>query len=1412
VSALTTLGKPFCCSIDSAENLEEIDFSGSELVSWEVQPCEMGTSQRLAYDTVCNDVRSALSRSLAVRGPLPDSDPFTSSALALLRVRRQCTHSDIDGTIRTARIEVPRTASPLRSGGANSSQPNVELARRILGGSSKLQQLVSILVQDCGLEIVQDEAVSALLTGASSARKSSKSQKKSAAKKVAILAALPDIQILVSVLLDSVGVDHEVLLRPSSSSSDAVSDSMVGAAAWARSQLVLSRFNGDESTWRSDVNVVVASPLSIAGDHGGLGVEHADTIVCLDEDWSGRGELLLRSLVARCQRQREANGEDGCRVVRLVAQNTCEETFLTLRGSKVPSAGNHSDQNGKCNEWPWSLDELGSFVPPAPAAAKVKSERIQQSWQSRPTSQQHFSFPGRNLFSSCDQELDEVLCSRKPLPRFLSSASKLRFLPVFEDETTVEFQMMFLQTLLREEDAACSWICRGTPFLSSLAEALIPMLPPFAPEFPKGFVERIDLPCAASRLFFERVSDNGFAVMANGSAMVQLGDAQGIKGGNLADETTALMEPEFSVTERDPVESASSILFYHPDKRRDQPLSAATIPRRENFYAAAFSSVSSSSEIHDGNQGFEALVYFPPIFPRMQECAVLAKADVESLWSRSMEAAANEQIVTIGPESEEDEDGKLPATEPVPKRPRLLDPNRVITEDEASQSDAASVLMDLSDDYGLAGMGAVPLPRDSALSAAHYTANVTGSSTTIAIQAQNEWLASNPLCDPEEFNAAAQTNPGDTASGSMILFVSRKRPRGFAGTAASSMLGRGLASGSGAWNGVAQAVLQDLNGTGPKGKKSSAFKRLPMPGSAQARPASQQYQRDAYRYRLLTNLRQSGIGSTIFEAPIFRVAAVRVRNKVSDRLLRYGWTSSAAFDIGPGLPLLISKPHTPSSPQYRGMFDVDPNLWTSIVKRLKNKDAVTGGEAIELSFAQRSALRRSLVAPCRVDFGPFHCGFLSSPTGMTVVAPPRPRVGVSLPMGVKITHAEKDLGSQGWSSSDDQKLQDSAVRFGMNWIVAARVLSGCQDLLVYSQPESSRFLPQRAARGCRDRWQRLARSNPSMVMKVRQSDRFTFSADKVPKGGDPGRRVSSSREHDTQSDDNSKKEATILLLPPTDHDGVPARNESEKIADSSVPPDTTGSAADDDEKMETASPPRRRSFAAFKSAKTKRKIPPSIPGVASGSVPVVAPSHPSHEQSVQASVAASRPNGGATDMWPLQLLDIADRQRAAAAAAAAAARVPPGASVSSRQESVSSTNSRGANSLSLGSRNHVGSGAQAIRRAPSSAAGGAPALAHQSGVGHMPLPPRAAVPGSPIRKSSASTISATAKQSFVPPPASTVAKQSFAPPPTASAANDAATTTQPVAAAAAAATTGAAASDATAATKDSDDRGRPGQS
>jgi hypothetical protein len=1363
----TALVTPFYCYIESGKKLD--------VVLWEVQQCKMSSGQHMAYDRACRQVRSSLSRLHSV----DENDPFAAIAAALLRLRRHCTHSDIGGALRAANLRnsspmsgvgVPlRNAYPLishRANGFNASQPNCEVARHILAESSKLRHLVSILVHDSGCDIVGDDSIKSMVSAVAKptpSRSQSKTREAKDTKKVVILAVLPEIQVLVSVLLNSIGIDHEVLLRPAVSSSDFSSptiDSKMDAVAWAHCQLTLSKFNGGGVACRSDVNIVIASPVSAAGDHGGLGVEQADTVICLDEDWSGRGELFMLALISRCQRKTEADGKSGFRALRLVAANTCEETFLA--SGNDASSRNSSAHGDKWDGWAGPVHAFGAFVAPEPETAKM----VKVCWQSRMPCGNIFTFPGCNLFRKRNEDLDEIICATNPLPQLLSSADKLRFLPVFDNENDIVIEMMILRRLVEDEESASNSGCQAKFLATSTTVSYVPMLPPLLFEFSNTIIKRPDRPFAVSLSLLDRVRENAaiqeFSVAAMGSLLVLPKIPGVLVGGVPVNETGDLVERGVrSLSTKNPTEVASSVLFYSQidNGDRDKPptvavgnmssCSTTSMVRRVNMYSCKFSSSQPGFVLHDGNQGSEALVYFPPIFPRMQECADIAKGDVESLRSRL--SASDGQIVDSGVGAKQSGESLVAHAE---QKPSSIDVHRVITEDEASHSDAASVLMDLCDDYGLAGMGAVPLPRDSALTAANCS-HEPANATLFASTAQNDWLASTPLCDIEEFQAAVQLDPAGQNAGSMILFVSRKRPRGSAGQPGTSQLSRGLTSGTGGWNGVsavsASAFYPDFNGLDKKGKRpssASAFDRIPIMDTAQpARSVTQHFQRskDDYRHRLLSTLRQSGMGATMFEAPIFRVAAVRVRNKVSDRLIRHGWTSGVAFETGPGLPLIIAKQHTSSTAGYRGMFDVDPNLWTSIVKRLQNKDSTAGGEAIELSLAQHATLRRSIVAPCRVDFGPFQCGFLSSPSGMTAAALPRPRVGVSLPMGVKITHATKEQVPLQWNGDDDRKLQSSAVRFGMNWILAARILSGFQDVEICSQAESNNFLPQRAARSCRDRWQRIVRSNPSLATQVRQSERFSRS-DQVPAGGDPGRRGGMPQGKGKVADDSRR--AIEFLLPPLVDNRPP--DSQEKVSDQA---DANVSAAQVETITDVGTQEvhqlqkARRTFSAFKLANAKKQVVPiSIPGVTSGTPSAIGPSHPSHDQAVHTSVSASW-TGGRTDMWPLQLLDAADRQRTAAAAATAAT-----STIITTGQGASSSSRTHTNGASTSNRGQLGNASQSQRSTTSSAV--VPPPSHRPQVTYPPVPPSNSglshsVGDSPNQGTSASS----AKQSFAPPQA-----------------------------------------------------------
>lgn len=1352
---LTTLIKTFDCCIESEKRLNDGMTPGSGLFPWEIRYSKMFPGQCAAYNRVCRQSCSSLSRSHG----LQEDAPFAEAAAALLRVRRNCTHSDMGGVLRTVKRRAPTisgvavppkslyTSSSKLADGFNPSQPNFEIARRILTESSKLRHLASILVHECGCDFVWDDSIKSLLSELAIPAISRSKFRETKDSRIAILAVLPEIQILVSVLLNSIGIDHEVLLRPACSYADlSSSESNVEAIAWAHCQLVLSKFNSSSSNKRPNVSIVVASPISVAGDHGGLGVEQADTVICLDEDWSGRGELVMLALVSRCRFHKELNGNGTFRVFRLVAENTCEEAFLASRSEVSIGEASVSGEGGT-----WPVNAFGAFVAPGPWTTNGTEKRMKEFWRrSRVPRGGSFLFPGSNLFCKREEDIAKILCSKIPLKQLMPSSDKF-FFPLLEGEDVIETEMIMLRHLMKGEESASTYRCQESLLLASPV-LFVPILPPLLIEFPRAIVERFNLPFYLSRRFVTTVSE--IATIQEfrddtGSILSRTSDP-GVNLGRLPMNVTAdLVDRELCpFSTKSPTELAASALFYtqainekESSNVRNASMSTITV-RRVNLYASMFSNSSQLGSLpHDGNQGSEALVYFPPIFPRLQECSSLAKHDVESLESRLH--LGDRHAGDSRAEANRNDESTVAL---VGHNPLGLNVLRFITDDESSYSDAASVLMDLSDDYGVAGIGAVPLERDSALASANCF-HEPGNAANVASNAQNEWIASTPLCDMEEFQAALQLDQAGTNANSMIVIVSRKRARGSTGQPRPSQFSRGF--GIEAWKGVSAvsaSAHSDLNGSGRKGKRplsASAFNRIPSIDTAQPPPPVGQHfpqrSKDDYRHRLLSTLRQSGIGATIFEAPIFRVASVRVRNKVSDRIIRHSWTSGVALDTGPGLPLLVCKQQASSTAGSCGMFEVNPNTWTSIVKRLKSKEATTGMEAIDFSFAQRSALQDSLVSPCRVDFGPFLCGFLSSPSGMTAVALPKPRVGVTLPMGVKITQAAKDQDSVTWNGDDDNKLKSTVVRFGMNWVLAAKILSGFQDVAIRNS-----LLP-RSARSCRDRWQRLTRSDPSLVIKERTSELVLLDTDQVPPEGDLGRRWEMT--HGIESQSVAATRRTIEFLCPSSvyRDYVNLNENHGANADNAVSSVRTTFKSDADRQSAQQQQKASRTFSAFKKANaTKQIVPISIPGGSSSSM---GPSHPSYDEAVQTSISAAWINGR-TDMWPLQLLDAADKQRAAVSDAAAISVPATG------RQGLSSSSKAHNNGTSSSSRSQPGHASQKSQRSTSTSVA-APPLSHKPQIAN-PFVPSGTSGGvshtlgsSPNQSSSASST----KQSFAPPQA-----------------------------------------------------------
>lgn len=1304
------LADSFYCEIEGGKHLEDVAFQGSSHFAWELRMCDMPELQRSAYDKACRESRAALSVALAplLSQTTLQSDPFVSVASVLLRLRRLCIHSNCNGVLSKACARGGNRSSPWcfhKKVGCGSTQPDADLAATIMEGSGKMTELLSILVNECDIKIANMEFLAGFLTKATSRKSSSKGRQKKGedhTKRVAILASLPEAQVLVSLLLNSVGVDHEVLFRPeltdSATGVGTCTDALhVHPIAWVNGQLILSRFNEettDASLEHGSIRVLIGSLDTVAGDHHGLGIESADVVVCVDEDWSGRTELQMMSLGVRCLSRWESSKGDACRFIKLAAAESCEEMFISSGGHDNAGKRRAHRKAQKSGKWPWPLEANGSFS--VPEKVMSSDTELRKSWTGKEPAPGMFAFPACNIMVLRNTDLAEVLSPAEPLPPLLYSQSDTLFLPTSdEDGEDIEVEMNLVSRLARHELSALYSIPWQIDDENDTTVAINTMSRPQALDFPGNLVGRRDLAVLPSRLYLQRtlreISRWKLAVTGDSVAATTL-PADLINGALASDAPEDADRLAGDGLKAKPNEIASTLLFYEADRQSDGGNGSA---RRTNAYSSVFCRLKCAPVANDGNSGYEPLVYFPPLFPRLLECSELARLGVETLRAhRLAENDAATKRISDGSEPANAKRQKLEgdniadeaddASERQMLVPQKKPSNeaRLITEDEASHSDAASVLFDLSDDFGLAGIGAVPLPRDSALSAANSSVLVDQDTGTYG--GAGVWYSSSRYPADAEEAQVARLQPSRDLN-SMVLFVTRKRTRGFAGFAgqvaypftAGMQLSAG-ASGTLSGSFTATELYPDVNGTGRKTKKKpanqkdssvgvSAFSRLPTTDPRLMGAAQLGKVREINRHRASSAVaRYTGKANTLFEAPLFRAASLRVRTNVAERFERHGWTSGHIFEAGPGLPLLVSK-QPAAFPPYQGLLQVDPSLWTSLVKRLKTKASSTGDEALELSAAQQLALRRSSVAPCRVDFGPFQAGFLSSPSGMTAVPPPRARMGISLPMGVKIPAYKEQIPSD-WSPEDDRQLQRTVEQFGMNWVLVARAMSGFHDVTSsWPRDRHSSSVP-RSARACRERWQglALAQSLPAALEERKLQDsaqlKNAMDVDEVSDEklkGERRRAVGNATGMNTLLIDQSGK-IDFLLPSSMDNNDVdtekPKPTTASKDAPQSQSQSPDQSASKEEEKPEATKvlkPKPKRVFNAIRSAMTKKQVVPiTIPGVTTGSPPTVVPSHPSHMQSVQSSVAAAWTNGR-TEMWPLQLLEASDRHRASLAAASA---------------------------------------------------------------------------------------------------------------------------------------------------------------
>jgi hypothetical protein len=372
--------------------------------------------------------------------------------------------------------------------------------------------------------------------------------------------------------------------------------------------------------------------------------------------------------------------------------------------------------------------------------------------------------------------------------------------------------------------------------------------------------------------------------------------------------------------------------------------------------------------------------------------------------------------------------------------------------------------------------------------------------------------------------------------------------------------------------------------------------------------------KETYTSKILSSIlaRQGGNRSTLFQVPSFLLASIRIRDGVLRRVL-----SSSAGAL----------PELPSTFSVR-------RSWTSGCYRLS--PSTKTGDAARLMSEGQLTLMQTMPSP--VDFGPFVAGYVASPFTVSSTM----TTGVALPMGVKISYRTGKQPVQPWQEPEDTKLQESVLRYGLNWHLVARSIngSGVNEITPNSGEHTSTgredgavHSPLRSPGQCQERWQYLVRHKSSVaeeiscVERMRRKNAVTRPTLAVD-GHDVARRLVALPNSFGKEDAG---EPLSLVLP--------CCLLSEKK-------DTDKDMTDINAKLDVTKARAKRSFAALRMAATKKyEVPMPIPGSVRGEKPSIVASHPSHSQSVQAAVAAT--SGGLAEMWPLQILDLADKQRAA---------------------------------------------------------------------------------------------------------------------------------------------------------------------
>lgn len=632
--------------IESDEQCPEIITDVTNL-SWEIRKCSLATSQQIAYDKLCSNNLFSL---------FPGESAEAEIADTLLTLRRICFHATmgeattalLDPLLRThGNRNCPVDGSMIARKSTQMSEACFTTATSLLEKSSKMKELLHILATECGHEVA-NELIQA------PAKDLDPNTNNTKRAKVIILATLTEAQLMTSYFLSAVGLHHEVLVSLQTKGS---SFPATDASTWAWSQNVISQFNDGCFTEgnhpRRFFDILVAPPITLSSHCCGIGAISADFVISIDEDWSGREELHIASLLSKLRANKKGNSNSSkppCKLVKIVSKSTCEDTFIckgnTVRvDAAIPEpvatvkSAKKTRKRGRSNSKK-SVDEIEK----ATAAPRINSAEYQVCLG--PSSLSGMNIAKTNdgflLPAGIDKASNTSVVGSKILRHRNSSMSDVfctqmgsteLFMPKDDEELScsadqVQFSLALYQS---EHEAFCS-----TSPKAMLRSITLSKSSPHLQIHSRDVLSNRDVSSAPVRYFAVSLSNVTAPTLPERRQNIQLFQSDKTKTSASKEEITSESAQNRETCEEAELETevvdGSTLLVYElpPDKRnaidtiasRKRKIDIANEDLATNVFSSCFElSDACAGLAHDGHQGRDASVYAPSFLPPLLDIA-----------------------------------------------------------------------------------------------------------------------------------------------------------------------------------------------------------------------------------------------------------------------------------------------------------------------------------------------------------------------------------------------------------------------------------------------------------------------------------------------------------------------------------------------------------------------------------------------------------------------------------------------------------------------------------------------------------------------------------------------------------------------------------------------------------------------